>query len=156
MTTPPSPSPSPSAGPTTVNVPPPASLRSDGLPTSYVFKPDWEVTPRHVKALMDEGRIGPSGDTLLLDCRRQDEYDVSRMPHTVLIPMQEVDRRVDEIETEDGGRDRQIIVHCHHGMRSMKVAATLRALGFTNVMSMAGGIELWSLDIDPSVPRYTK
>ena len=93
---------------------------------------------------------------MLLDCRRQDEFDVSRMPHAVLIPMQEVDRRVDEIETEDGGRDRPIIVHCHHGMRSMKVTATLRALGFTNVMSMAGGIEVWSIDVDPSVPRYTK
>jgi rhodanese-related sulfurtransferase len=68
--------------------------------------------------------------------------------------MEQTTARADEIEEAAGGKDKEIIVQCHHGRRSMQVAATLRGLGFTNVKSMAGGIDLWSIDIDPQVPRY--
>lgn len=68
--------------------------------------------------------------------------------------MNEIERRADELESDDGRKDAPIIVHCHHGVRSMRVTATLRGLGFTNVRSMAGGIDLWSLDVDPRIPRY--
>ena len=47
-----------------------------------------------------------------------------------------------------------VIVYCHHGRRSLQTAATLRGMGYTNVLSMAGGIDLWSIDVDPGVARY--
>ena len=91
---------------------------------------------------------------VLLDCRRLDEWETARINGAVLIPMDQVERRADELEDEDGSRRREIVVYCHHGVRSMRVAATLRALGFANVKSMAGGIDAWSAGVDPSVPRY--
>jgi rhodanese-related sulfurtransferase len=131
--------------------PPPPPLDARGLPVGYPFKPDWEVTPRDTRSAM---RAGEADRPVLLDCRRPDEWDRARIEGAVLIPMADVERRADELETDDGRRDRPIIVHCHHGARSLRVAATLRALGFTDVRSMAGGIDLWSIDIDPRVPRY--
>jgi rhodanese-related sulfurtransferase len=51
-------------------------------------------------------------------------------------------------------RDRRIVVHCHHGGRSLRVANWLRGQGFEQAQSMAGGIDAWSTEIDPAVPRY--
>jgi adenylyltransferase/sulfurtransferase len=65
--------------------------------------------------------------------------------------MQELDEHMSELEPH---RDKPVIVYCHTGRRSMTVTTVLRAKGFTNVKSMAGGIERWSLEIDPNVPRY--
>lgn len=128
-------------------------LDSRGLPAGYTFKPDWEVTPRQFKAEWDNAK-GKPDRPLLLDCRRQDEWNAARIDGAVLIPMAEIEQRADELESDDGSRSRPIVVQCHHGVRSLRVTATLRALGFTNVRSLAGGIDLWSMDIDPSVPRY--
>jgi rhodanese-related sulfurtransferase len=88
---------------------------------------------------------------LLLDCRTPDEHATARISGSVLIPMQELSDRVAELEPH---RDRPIIVHCHHGMRSLRVTNWLRAQGFPAVQSMAGGIDAWSTEVDPSVPRY--
>jgi rhodanese-related sulfurtransferase len=88
---------------------------------------------------------------LLLDCRTPDEHALARIDGAVLIPMQDLPGRIGEIATF---RDQRIIVHCHHGMRSLRVAQWLRDQGFGRVTSMAGGIDAWSGQIDPSVPRY--
>lgn len=88
---------------------------------------------------------------LLLDCRTAEESTLARIDGAVLIPMQEIPQRVGEIESH---RDRLLIVHCHHGMRSLRVAGWLREQGFSRATSMAGGIEAWSIAIDPRVPRY--
>ncbi|MBI5864487.1 MAG: sulfurtransferase [Planctomycetes bacterium] len=61
----------------------------------------------------------------------------------------DVPGRLDELD-----REKQIIVFCHHGVRSYSVASFLKQQGFPNVLSMAGGIEAWSLEVDPAVPRY--
>ena len=53
-----------------------------------------------------------------------------------------------------GGFEQPIVVYCHHGVRSLYVTVALRRLGFQDVRSLAGGIDLWSRDIDASVPRY--
>lgn len=144
MTQPPG-SPTPSPGP---------SLDARGLPVGYPFQPDWEVTPREVKAAMDAGRTaGPDG-VLLLDCRRPDEYAVAKIDGAVLVPMDQVGGRLGELEGKTLGRDRTIVVQCHSGRRSLRVAAALRAAGFSDVKSLAGGIDLWSVDIDRAVPRY--
>jgi rhodanese-related sulfurtransferase len=54
----------------------------------------------------------------------------------------------------DGWRSRRVVVHCHHGPRSTRACALLREHGFERVENLAGGIDAWSLTVDPSVPRY--
>jgi len=110
-----------------------------------------EIEPAAVKALGGPGTAGPAADWLLLDCRTPEEHTTSRIAGAVLIPMQELATRVDEIAA---WRDKPNIVHCHHGVRSLRVAHWLRERGFSGARSMRGGIEAWSAEIDPSVPRY--
>ena len=94
----------------------------------------------------------PEGEPpLLLDCRTRREYDIARLDDALLIPMHELEDRLDEIEAHRG---RPIVVYCHHGRRSLVVTQALRRAGFGDVRSMAGGIEAWSQEIDPDVPRY--
>jgi rhodanese-related sulfurtransferase len=88
---------------------------------------------------------------LLLDCRTPEEYSIAKIDGAVLIPMQEIAERLAELEP---WRDKPIIVHCHHGVRSLRVTHWLREKGFHLAQSMTGGIEAWSLEVDPSVPRY--
>lgn len=88
---------------------------------------------------------------LLLDCRTPEEHVTARIEGAVLIPMQELPSRLGEIAA---WRDGRIIVHCHHGMRSLRVARWLREQGFAGAQSMAGGIDAWSESIDPTIPRY--
>jgi adenylyltransferase/sulfurtransferase len=88
---------------------------------------------------------------LLLDCRTPDEHATARIAAAVLIPMQDLPDRIGEL----AGREAEpIIVHCHHGMRSLRVAKWLRDRGFARAQSMAGGIDAWTTQVDPSVPRY--
>jgi rhodanese-related sulfurtransferase len=129
----------------------PVTLDARGLPPGYPFREQDEVTPRQTR---DRLKLAPDQRPLLLDCRRDDEFAIARIAGAVLVPMQDVERRIDDIVDEAGGKGRPIIVHCHHGRRSLAVTAQLRAHGFTDVRSMAGGIDLWSIDIDPSVRRY--
>jgi rhodanese-related sulfurtransferase len=93
----------------------------------------------------------PSAALLFLDCRTPEEYATAKIAGAMLLPMQEITERVAEIEA---WRDKPIIVHCHHGMRSLRVAKWLREQGFTLAQSMQGGIDAWSTDVDPAVPRY--
>ncbi len=106
----------------------------------------WEITPRDAAAAL---KNDPSA--LLLDCRTPEEFATSRIEGAVLIPMQQIERRVGELE---GREDDAIIVHCHHGVRSLRVTAFLRQRGFEKAVSMAGGIDRWSAEVDPRVPRY--
>ena len=122
-----------------------------GLPLGYPLRPDWEITPKELAAQMTAGL--PPG-TVLLDCRRDEEFAFNRIPGAVQIEMNQTERRADELEDEQGRRDHPVIVYCHHGARSLRVAAALRALGFTNTRSLAGGIDAWSVSVEPSVPRY--
>lgn len=74
---------------------------------------------------------------------------MARIAGAVCIPMDELPRRVGELPAE-----REIIVHCHHGIRSLRATMWLRDQGFAHVFSMAGGIEAWSREVDASVPQY--
>ncbi|WP_397568382.1 rhodanese-like domain-containing protein [Schlesneria sp. T3-172] len=105
-----------------------------------------EVDCQHVKARLDAQQ-----PFLFLDCRERDEYETAHIESTTLIPMSELAQRVGELEIH---RDSPIIVHCHHGGRSMRVTNWLRQQGFSQVSNMAGGIDEWSQTIDPSIPRY--
>lgn len=122
-------------------------LNDLGLPKGYQFRDDWEVTPRQVKEMLAQG----GEDFLLIDCRTPKEYGIARIEGALLIPLQEFSSRITELEQH---RDKKIVVHCHHGIRSLRVTTALRQQGFESVMSMAGGIDVWSVDIDPAVARY--
>ena len=100
------------------------------------------------KALRD---TPPSAALLLLDCRTPEEHATAKIAGAMLLPMQEITARVAEIEA---WRSKPIIVHCHHGMRSLCVAKWLREQGFSLAQSMQGGIDAWSTDVDPTVPKY--
>lgn len=120
-----------------------------GLPPGYPFRDGWEVSPL---AARDE--LASSDPPVLLDVRRADEWDIVHLPGAVHIPLSELERRADELEDEEGRRDRPVIVYCHHGARSLRAAAALRAMGFTDVRSMAGGIDLWAATVQPELKRY--
>jgi rhodanese-related sulfurtransferase len=127
------------------------ALDERGLPPGYPFKPDLEVTPRRARAMVRD--FPPQA--ILIDCRTADEANVARIAEATLVPLAEIESRADEIaEMAREAGDAQVIVHCHHGGRSMKAALVLRAKGIKEVFSMAGGIDLWSQAVDPAVPRY--
>ncbi|WP_437202422.1 rhodanese-like domain-containing protein [Planctomicrobium sp. SH664] len=86
-----------------------------------------------------------------LDCREQNEHDTARISGAKLLPMSEIQNRLSELE---GSRQQRIVVHCHHGGRSLRVARWLRSQNFPQAQSMAGGIDEWSQKIDSTVPRY--
>ncbi len=88
---------------------------------------------------------------VLLDCREPNEYETAAIPGSVLVPMSQWEN-FENVRSHFEGK--HIVVHCHHGGRSLRVANWLRQNGFPNAQSMAGGIELWSQQIDPSIPRY--
>jgi len=90
-------------------------------------------------------------DFVLLDVREQSEYETALIEGSLHLPMSELRQRINEL---DPFREQHVIVHCHHGMRSLQVAEALVQYGFTKVQSMSGGIDDWSLQIDTSVPRY--
>ncbi|HXY36571.1 MAG TPA: rhodanese-like domain-containing protein [Planctomycetaceae bacterium] len=105
-----------------------------------------EIDCRSVKLRLD------SGDPLvLLDCRERNEYELVRLDSARLVPMSELAQRVGEL---DQLRECEIVVYCHHGVRSRQVANWLRGQGFANVKSLAGGIDRWSQEIDTTLPRY--
>ena len=98
-----------------------------------------------------KARLDKQEDFLLLDCREKDEHQFVNIKHAPLMPMSELTYRLAELEPH---RQKSIVVHCHHGGRSLKVTNWLRSQGFANVQSLAGGIDAWSLQIDKSLPRY--
>jgi rhodanese-related sulfurtransferase len=92
-------------------------------------------------------------DAVVLDCRENVELQTASVKpdgfELVHIPMNEIPGRLGQL---DPGR--AVAVLCHHGSRSMRVAMFLQANGFDTVANIAGGIEAWSRELDPSVPRY--
>lgn len=86
---------------------------------------------------------------ILLDVREPDEFRLAHIPGSLHIPMQDVPRRLAELDPAA-----EIVVICHHGMRSAQVAGFLEGRGFSDVSNLAGGIDGWSVQVDPGVPRY--
>ena len=95
-------------------------------------------------------RFDSSKPLVLLDVREPHEYEIARIEGARLIPLGELSGRLDEIE----GLADELIVHCHSGSRSSYAVQLLQQAGFKNVYHLAGGIDAWSEQIDPSVPRY--
>lgn len=104
---------------------------------------DIEIEPRELAAALHG-----EGGVCLLDCREDWEYETANIAGSTLIPMNSIPERVDEIPV-----GRPVVVICHSGRRSLNVAQWLRGRGI-EARSLAGGIDRWSAEIDPTVPRY--
>jgi sulfur-carrier protein adenylyltransferase/sulfurtransferase len=100
-----------------------------------------------VRELADKMRRGVP--LLLLDVREPYEWQIARIPGARLVPMSTIEEVAPTLDPEQ-----EIVVQCHHGMRGAMVADFLRASGFRRVSNLAGGIDAWSEEIDPSVPQY--
>ncbi len=107
--------------------------------------------PLEIDVITLRDRLAKGDDLFLLDCREPEEYEIVKLEPATLLPMSELMVRVGELDPQ---KDREIIVHCHHGGRSLRVAMWLRQRGFERVSSLAGGIDAWAEQIDPSLPRY--
>jgi len=97
-----------------------------------------------------------SGRAVIIDVRTQAEWDLVHLPGSVHVPLGEVADRLDEVEPAPG---KDVLVLCHHGRRSLDAVHVLRASGrpdLAHARSIAGGLEAWSLEADPSVPRYER
>jgi len=103
-----------------------------------------EITPVELKQMIDEGR-----DFRLVDVREPHEYDICRIPGSVLIPLGDVPARMNELDSAQ-----EIVVHCRSGARSARAVEFLRQAGFGRIHNLKGGILAWSDQVDPSVPKY--
>ena len=130
----------------------------------------WEVTPGEVARRMGGDTEGvpdasvahrkepPSasawegeGVGVLLDCRTAEEVAIARVEGAVWIPLGELAQRVGELP---GDWDTEVVVMCHHGVRSLQAVGFLRQQGYERAASMTGGIDRWSVEVDAGVPRY--
>ena len=107
-----------------------------------------EVADSDIEPAQLARRINEDGSLLILDIREPWEWSVGRIGEPRLLPMGELEERVDSLD-----RSLELIVYCHHGTRSSVAAEWLRARGF-RARNLTGGIDRWSREIDPSVPRY--
>ena len=128
-------------------------LDENGLPHGYALDARREVTPREVKAKLDEGGGGGGGGGFVfIDCRLPTERDITHIEGSELIPLQTLDRDFDD--KLDGKEEQEVIVYCRSGQRSLQFVDYLKRQGFENARSMAGGILLWNKDVDPGGPQY--
>ena len=104
-----------------------------------------ELYPRELKTYIGETNTPP----LLIDVREQWEYDVVHLPDSELIPMSQLPAQLDRLN-----RDVEIVVICHHGIRSRAAAIYLEQQGFKKVINLNGGIDAWAKDVDHSMPTY--
>jgi adenylyltransferase/sulfurtransferase len=87
----------------------------------------------------------------LLDVRQPWEHEHAALPDSTLLPLVELPARAREVRPPAGAL---VVVYCHHGIRSRSAAALLERLGRDDVVSLHGGIDAWSREVDPAVPRY--
>jgi rhodanese-related sulfurtransferase len=102
-----------------------------------------EITPQELKARLDR-----NDRPLLLDVRQDWETRLCRLDNAVHIPIEEIEFRTTELDPAD-----EIVVYCHHGVRSAAVAGFLRQQGFRAV-NLAGGVDEWARTVDPRMKRY--
>jgi molybdopterin/thiamine biosynthesis adenylyltransferase/rhodanese-related sulfurtransferase/molybdopterin converting factor small subunit len=117
-----------------------------GIPNqTHEEKPmEGDIDPTEVKAKIDRG-----DRFVLIDVREPHEYQICNIPQAKLIPLGDLPKRVNELDSAD-----EIVAHCKSGMRSAKAVDFLKQAGFKKVRNMKGGILAWSDKVDPTVPKY--
>jgi len=119
--------------------PEPAAAQATGAAVN-----EWETTSVDLKKRIDAG-----DDVFILDVREPNEYQICRIPGSVLIPLGELPRRYAELP-----KDKDIVAHCKMGGRSAKAQEFLQSVGFKRVKNLKGGILDWIDKVDPSQPKY--
>jgi rhodanese-related sulfurtransferase len=104
-----------------------------------------QLTVRELKARLDQ----EPDKLVLLDVREPWERNICELPGAKPIPMREVPARAEELP-----QDTEIVVVCHHGIRSQQVASYLARMGFTKLNNLVGGINAWAREIDPKMSTY--
>ncbi len=115
-----------------------------GIEAQMPHEDDFEIEVTDLARWREEGR-----DIVLLDVRTPQEYQIARIDGSILIPLQELPDRLHELDTAS-----MIVAQCHAGIRSAQAVHFLRQHGFAKTKNLAGGIDAWSREVDPSVPRY--
>ena len=113
-------------------------------PQADAVEQAFEMSVLELKQWLDEGR-----EITVLDVRNPQEWDVCRIEGAQLIPLPELADRLGELDPAA-----TIVAHCHSGMRSARAVNFLRQMGFSRAINLAGGIDAWSVEVDPRVPRY--
>lgn len=102
------------------------------------------ITPKELKGRLDKGE-----KVFLLDVREPWEFSMAKIDGSVLIPLGTLPQSLDQLNRND-----DIVAICHMGMRSQSATEFLVQQGFTKVKNLIGGVDAWSVQVDPSVPRY--
>jgi rhodanese-related sulfurtransferase len=108
--------------------------------------------PLEMSVAEAKAKLDAEPKTILLDVREPQEYALTRIEGSLLIPMNSIPGELQKLEALADEGD--ILVLCHHGVRSLQVAAWLQARGVENAVSITGGIDRWSVEIDAGVARY--
>jgi rhodanese-related sulfurtransferase len=103
-----------------------------------------EISPQALKERIERGE-----QLVVLDVREPEEVAFASFSGATNIPMGDIPSRLAELDPE-----RATVVICHHGIRSAQVAVYLARMGFERVANLSGGIDAWSLSVDPATPRY--
>lgn len=103
-----------------------------------------QYTPQQLQEKLSE-----NPQLLLLDVRENNEFAYAHISGSLHIPLHQIPGRLSDLD-----RDRDIVVICHHGMRSQQACQFLQHSGYDRLFNLQGGIDAWSLVCDPSVPRY--
>lgn len=107
----------------------------------------FELTPQEAAA-----RLKGENPPAIIDVREPDEFALARLENARLIPMQAIPAELQRLESL--ADDADLLVFCHHGVRSLQVVNWLREHGIENCYSVTGGLDRWSREIDPGIPRY--
>lgn len=127
-----------------------APIDSRGLPEGYSFREGDELTPRTVR-----DRLAAGDGLVLVDCREDDELKTVHIAGVLHVPLGRMMNEAQDFADElPQGKDTPTAIICHGGRRSLMATLALRRMGFTDIHSVAGGIDLWARDIDTSLPRY--
>ncbi|MFN7290015.1 MAG: rhodanese-like domain-containing protein [Pirellula sp.] len=110
-----------------------------------------EIDVKTVSEWLQSGADSSGNKFALVDCREQSEWDIARIAGAILLPMSSWPPSEEQMQNLSG---KTVVIHCHHGGRSLRVANWFRSNGHPEALSMAGGIDEWSHSIDPSVPTY--
>jgi rhodanese-related sulfurtransferase len=104
-----------------------------------------QMNVRELKQRLDQGE-----PTYLVDVRQPWEHELARLEDQLLLPLDQLAEHLDEVRPPEGAL---VVTYCHHGIRSLNAVAILAQAGIESV-SLAGGIDMWSLQIDSKIPRY--
>ena len=115
-----------------------------GLPPANAPAAAGEIGARELQRLVESG-----AELMLLDVREPFEDAIARIPGAKLVPLGGLPSRIAELD-----RSKEIVIYCHHGVRSRRALEFLRTQGFERLRNLSGGIDAWSVEVDPRVPRY--